>query len=207
MSAASTNTTQKPLRVGVLYEEVQMSDLIGLDLLGYHTPKVMAINVEIAPQLAPLMEHTTPMDFHYISSSLPTTWVTPAMNVQPTHTYETAPRDLDILVIGGPNPGTVPEASLTFLREAAKQTKIILTTCTGGMWLAKSGVLDGKKATTNRQALEVSKQFFPKVEWLDQRWVIEDGLFEGAKIWTGGGAGCGESSSLSILIYTGVIIF
>lgn len=122
------------------------------------------------------------------------------MNVQPTHTYETAPRDLDILVIGGPNPGTVPEASLTFLREAAKQTKIILTTCTGGMWLAKSGVLDGKKATTNRQALEVSKQFFPKVEWLDQRWVIEDGLFEGAKIWTGGGAGCGESSSLSILI-------
>ncbi|KAH7400932.1 class I glutamine amidotransferase-like protein [Phaeosphaeria sp. MPI-PUGE-AT-0046c] len=184
--------TTKPLRVGVLYEGVQMSDLVGLDLLGHHTPEVMSINIQISPLLAPLMQYTTPMDFLYISSSMSTAWVTPTMHVQPTHTYDTVPRDLDILVIGGPNPGTVPDASLKFLQEAAKETKIILTTCTGAMWLAKSGVLDGKKATTNRLALEGAKQMFPKVKWVDQRWVVEDGLADDAKIWTAGGAGCGE---------------
>ena len=125
------------------------------------------------------------------------TWVTPAMKVQPTHTYSTAPTDLDILVIGGPNPGTVPDASLEYLREAVKKTKTILTTCTGAMWLAKSGVLNGKKATTNRLGLEGAKMMWPDVEWVDQRWVVEDGHFDGAVIWTAGGAGCGEFLSTS----------
>lgn len=190
--SAPTNTTQKPLRVGVLYEEVQMSDLIGLDLLGYHTPEIMSINIQLSATLAPLMQFTTPMEFLYISSSMSTAFITPITHVQPTHTYENAPRDLDLLVIGGPNPATVPDASLKFLQEAAKQTKTILTTCTGAMWLARSGALDGKNATTNRMALEGAKMAFPHVKWMDQRWVIEDGHFEGAKIWTAGGAGCGK---------------
>lgn len=87
---------------------------------------------------------------------------------------------------------TVSEASLTFLKEAALQTKYILTTCSGGMWLARSGVLDGKKATTNRLMLEMVKQALPNVEWQDLRWTSDKGLFEGAEIWTAGGAQCGE---------------
>jgi transcriptional regulator GlxA family with amidase domain len=133
------------------------------------------------------------MEFLYISSSLDLAWTTPEMYVKPTHTYENAPRDLDILLLGGPNPATVKEESLAFLREASTRTKTILTTCTGAMWLAKSGVLDGKKATTNRVMLDIAKAMFPNVEWLDQRWVVEKGNFEGAQIWTAGGAGCGKS--------------
>jgi putative intracellular protease/amidase len=71
------------------------------------------------------------------------------------------------------------------------KTKTILTTCVGAMWLAKSGVLDGKRATTNRVVLGSASKM-SKVNWLDQRWVIEDGHFEGAQIWTAGGAGCGK---------------
>jgi transcriptional regulator GlxA family with amidase domain len=63
------------------------------------------------------------------------------------------------------------------------------------LWLAKSGVLNGKKATTNRVMLDIAKKMFPKVEWLDQRWVVEEGKFEGAQLWTAGGAGCGEFST------------
>jgi transcriptional regulator GlxA family with amidase domain len=192
----ATNGTKKPLRVGVLYEQVQMSDLVGLDFLGHQTPEIMAVNAAISPAYEPLLKLTTPMEFLYISSSLDATWTTPKMWVKPTHTYENAPRDLDILLLGGPNFHTVKESSLPFLREAMKKTKVVMTTCSGAMWLAKSGSLDGKKATTNRVVLKTAKKLFPKVQWQDQRWVIEDGHFEGSQIWTSGGAGCGKISIL-----------
>jgi hypothetical protein len=195
VSMAAPNSTQKPLRIGVFCEEVQMADLAGLDVFGSQTPEIMALSVAISPSFEPLMALTIPMEFLYISSSLEHTWVTPKMIIKPTHTYENAPRNLDILLIGGPNPATVKDASLAFLKEASLQTKVIMTTCTGAMWLAKSGVLDGKKATTNRGALSVAKDFAPNVEWLDQRWVIEKGHFEGAEIWTAGGAGAGKLSN------------
>ncbi|CAO2647800.1 Nn.00g087220.m01.CDS01 [Neocucurbitaria sp. VM-36] len=188
---STPNTPKTPLRVGVLYEETQMTDLAGLDFLGNLTPKTLNLLASMDPVYAPLTQHAVPMSFLYISSSLSPAWTTPEMYVTPTHTYANAPRDLDILLLGGPNPATVHEDSLTFLREASKETKVILTTCTGAMWLARSGVLDGKKATTNRVMLGAARQMAPKVEWLDQRWVVERGCFEGAEIWTAGGAGCG----------------
>jgi putative intracellular protease/amidase len=188
-----TNSTQKPLRIGILYEHTQMSDLIGLDFLSAQTPEVTAIKAQNNPIFEQLMPYATPMEFLYISSSLDAAWTTPKMFVKPTHTYATAPRDLDILVIGGPDPAAVADESLVFLREASKETKVIMTVCTGGMWLAKSGVLDGKKATTNRGTLANAAKLWPEVKWADQRWVVEDGHFEGAQIWTAGGAGCGES--------------
>jgi putative intracellular protease/amidase len=197
---SNINGTPKPLRVGVLYEETQMSDLVGLDLLGNLTPKTIDMVAALNPALEPFKQFAIPMEFLYISSSLDLALTTPEMFVKPTHTYDNAPRDLDILLLGGPDPGTVKEESLTFLREASTQTKIILTTCTGAMWLAKSGVLDGKKATTNRVMLDISKMMFPKVEWLDQRWVTEEGKFEGAQIWTAGGAGCGEARNCVLVI-------
>lgn len=193
-NTTSTSTTKKPLRVGVFYEEVQMTDLAGIDLLGNLTPKTLNLVADLNPTFEPFKQRAIPMEFLYISSSLDLAWMTPDMHVKPTHTYATAPRDLDMLILGGPNPMTVKEESLTFLKEASKQTKVILTTCSGAMWLARSGVLDGKKATTNRVLLESAKKWFPKTEWLDQRWVVEKGEFEGAQIWTAGGAGCGEFS-------------
>lgn len=186
------NGTKKALRVGVLYEDTQMTDLAGLDFLGNLTPKTLDMVAKIQPAFEPLRQLAVPMEFLYISSSLELAVTTPDMYVKPTHTYDNAPRDLDILLLGGPDPAAVAEESLTFLREASKQTKVILTTCTGAMWLARSGVLEGKKATTNRVLLDVAKKMFPGTEWLDQRWVVDDGKFEGAQLWTAGGAGCGE---------------
>jgi hypothetical protein len=190
--------SSKPLRIGVLYEETQMTDLAGLDILDNVSTKKFDMLLSMNPSLAPLRPLTVPMEFLYISSSLSTAWTTPEMHVTPTHTYANAPRDLDILLLGGPDPSAVKEESLTFLREASKQTKVILTTCTGAMWLARSGVLDGKKATTNRVLLGLAGQMMPKVDWQDQRWVIDDGHFEGAQIWTAGGAGCGALNWIDV---------
>jgi len=169
-----------------------MTDLAGLDILGNMSTRVYDMIKEVIPSLKALESYAVPMEFLYISSSLELAWATPEMYIRPSHTYDDAPRNLDIIMLGGPDPYNVPEASLKFLDEASKQCKAILTTCTGGMWLAKSGVLDGKKATTNRILLEAAKSAFPKVNWMDQRWVIDEGHFEGAELWTAGGAGCGK---------------
>lgn len=194
-----SSTSKQPLRVGVLYEDTQMTDLAGLDILGNLTPKTIDLVCTMQPALEPLKQFAVPMEFLYISSSLDLALTTPEMLVKPTHTYANAPRDLDIILIGGPDPMSVKEDSLKFLKEASQQTKVIMTTCTGAMWLARAGVLDGKKATTNRVMLDVAKKIMPQVDWQDQRWVVEDGHFEGAQIWTSGGAGCGIDM---VIVYT-----
>ena len=169
-----------------------MSDLAGLDIIGNCSSHSIDLISSFIPQASALRPLAPDMEFLYIASTTEPTWTTPKMYVRPTHTYDTAPRDLDIILLAGPDPSRVPEASLKFLREASLQSKVILTTCTGGMWLARSGVLDGKKATTNRMLLEAAKEAMPKVEWVDRRWVVDEGCFEGAQIWTAGGAKCGE---------------
>lgn len=132
------------------------------------------------------------IEFLYISSSLEPARTTPSVQVTPTHTYETAPRDLDILLIAGPSPSHRPAGSIEFLREAFLRTKVIFTVCTGSLWLASAGVLKGRKATTNRMFIPIAKQLYPDVEWLDQRWTVdEEG--PGAKLWIAGAASHGKT--------------
>ncbi|PVH90823.1 hypothetical protein DM02DRAFT_401731 [Periconia macrospinosa] len=85
---SNTNDTRKPLRVGVVYEKVALSDLAGLEFLGHQTPEIMAQVAKNNPILKALLNGTTPMEFLYISSSLDAAMVTPRMYVQPTHTYD-----------------------------------------------------------------------------------------------------------------------
>ncbi len=173
-----------PFQIGVMLENVQLSDITGIDVFGnLSTEYIKVVTDEFdIPGMMPL---ATDMKFHYISSKLEQTLMTPSLVVQPTVTYEDAPRDLDILIIGGPSLHQRPAAADIFLKEASKETKIIMTTCIGSLWLASSGVLDGKRATTNRGALPLAKKLYPKVEWIDQRWVVD------GKYWTAGGAGAG----------------
>jgi len=172
-----------PLRIGVLLEAVQISDIIGIDILGnlsaHYARETSAMGFPDFSHLAPEME------FIFPATTLEPTTVTPDMRVQPTHTYDDAPRDLDILLVGGPLLTHRPEAAARFMREAYPKTKIVMTTCVGALWLASSGVMEGTKATTNRFALPIAKQMHPEVEWLDQRWVVD------GKLWTSGGAGAG----------------
>lgn len=53
------------------------------------------------------------------------------------------------------------------------------------MAVASSGILDGKKVTTNHMGLDVAKAQFPKVYWEKDQWVVD------GKIWSAGGACAG----------------
>jgi len=189
MAIGDTKTT---LRVGVLFEHVQFADLACMDVLNNLSTQVVSVFAAVEPRYEKLLPHAQPMEFLFLAPTLDPYVMTTGIRVVPTHTYETAPKDLDMLLIGGPPPSDVSEASKEYIKEAVKRTKTVMSVCTGGWWLATAGVLDGKKATTNRGVLPLTKKFHPDVEWLDQRWVVEKGWFEGAELWTSGGAGAGK---------------
>ena len=65
------------------------------------------------------------------------------------------------------------------------------------VWLASTGLLEGKTCTTNEEFLDMAKQLYPGTNWLRQRWVVEEKEYDGAdgrkgELWTAGGAGTGK---------------
>lgn len=176
----------KNLQIGVMLEAVQLSDIMGIDILGSLSKSYVQASLAFGAIPPSFVDRAHEMTFHYIASTLDATTVTPSLTFVPTTTYQDCPRDLDILLVGGPLPTHRPTAADRLLKEVADSgVTTIMSVCTGGMWLADAGVLAGKKATANRGVLEICRQMHPEVEWQDARWVVD------GKFWTAGGAGCG----------------
>lgn len=213
--ATATTTTssgsQKPLRIAVMLEAIQMSDIVGIDIFANLSRRYMDMAAQLSPKAASLSHHAMPMEFLYLATTLsPTDFVVPGNNFQylPTHTYDTCPRDLDILLIGGPLLTHRPPQADRFLREAWTRTPVVMTTCTGSLWLASTGLLEGKRCTTNREFLAAARGLYPGIKWEERRWVVEDKPFDGAgapgvkgELWTSGAAGHGMIPTSFYLYY------
>lgn len=52
----------------------------------------------------------------------------------------------------GTRPGVISSTVLEFIKLQAPGARYVLSVCTGSWLLAKAGVLDGKKATSNKAA-------------------------------------------------------
>lgn len=197
------STHPKSLRIGVMLEGVQLSDFVGIDIFGNMSTKILSEIAANGPDYAALLPKAIDMEFFYMAQTMEPFEVTPSLKIVPNVTYDTCPRDLDIVVVGGPFPTFRPAGADRFIKEAWSKTRVWLSTCTGALWLASAGVLSGRKATANRAAVPIARQFHPDVEWLDQRWVIDEKEFDGegkGEMWTGGGAGAGRLCSLIFFI-------
>jgi transcriptional regulator GlxA family with amidase domain len=116
--------------------------------------------------------------------------------VQADHGLSDCPR-LDLLLIPG-GIGTraeVENARLTsWLRERAGQVEVMMTVCTGTSLLAQAGLLDGRRATTNKMFFSWPETTWPAVHWVrEARWV-EDGKF-----WTSSGVSAGIDMALAVV--------
>jgi transcriptional regulator GlxA family with amidase domain len=82
-------------------------------------------------------------------------------------------------------------------RTAMGQLEYVLSVCTGAVHVARAGLLNGKRATTNKALFtwvashgETYKGVKGEIEWIPSaRWVENDG--DGVKVWTSSGVSAG----------------
>ena len=87
---------------------------------------------------------------------------------------------LDLLLVPG-GIGTRREVInpvlLEWLKTHSEQAELVTSVCTGSALLAKAGVLDGVRATTNKLAFAWASSQSEKVLWQRQARWVEDGKF------------------------------
>ncbi|KAF2795176.1 ThiJ/PfpI family protein [Melanomma pulvis-pyrius CBS 109.77] len=171
-----------PKNIGViLFPGFQLLDICGpldvLNLLAYSHTLNLSI---IAASLSPVSTS------HAQSVAANSNF---SQSIVPTHTFATAPDDLEVLIIPG-GFGSRKEENIEgvveFVRGYYPKLKWCLTVCTGSAILAKSGVLDGRRATSNKKAFAWVKEQNVDVEWVPKaRWVVD------GNIWTSSGISAG----------------
>ncbi|KAK7921521.1 class I glutamine amidotransferase-like protein [Apiospora marii] len=117
-----------------------------------------------------------------------------------THAFADAPALDVILVPGGTGTRTLVEhrddpargsgVVEDFLRRRADQADYILGVCTGSALLARAGLLDGRRATTNKAAwgwvTGAGSDSNPNITWVPSaRWTVD------GKVWTSSGVAAG----------------
>ena len=110
--------------------------------------------------------------------------------------YAEAPK-LDLVLVPG-GVGTfaqlASDAMLDFLVERAAQAEVMMSVCTGSALFAKAGLLDGRRATTNKQFFDLVRQHGPKVGWVEQARWVEDGPMV-----TASGVSAGTDMALAVV--------
>ncbi|KAF9482837.1 DJ-1/PfpI family protein [Pholiota conissans] len=174
--------SETPLRYGVIiYPGYQALDIFGpldaLNTLSLYFPLQLSV---IAQTLDPVS--TKP------PGSLGNLAADFGQTIIPTHTFDTAP-PVDVLIvpggIGNRDPKNV-EAAIAYVAKVYPTLQYLVTVCTGSGMAAEAGVLDGRRATTNKRAWARTTQLRPQVHWeAHARWVVD------GNIWTSSGVSAG----------------
>jgi putative intracellular protease/amidase len=96
-----------------------------------------------------------------------------------SHGFDDCPK-LDLILLPG-GIGTLAQlgnaALHDFLRARSRSAELTMSVCSGSAILAKAGLLDGRRATSNKQWFSLATSQSEKVEWVEQARWVEDGPF------------------------------
>lgn len=165
-----TQRSRKRTLGAILYEGFELLDLYGpLEMLG---ARVLSDKVKIIT----VAEKTGAVR----SDQGPSTVV--------DHSFETCP-ECDLLLIPG-GFGTIPQLKnrelITFLKKRVSRAELTLTVCTGSWLLAAAGLLEGRRATSNKAFFAMGAEIGEGVEWIEQaRWVEDDAIFTSSGVSAG----------------------
>ena len=80
------------------------------------------------------------------------------------------------------------------IKHLATKSQFVITVCTGSALLAKTGLLDGREATSNKRSFDWVKQSSDNVIWIKQaRWVVD------GKYYTSSGISAGIDMALGFI--------
>lgn len=98
--------------------------------------------------------------------------------VVPDVTLVDAPH-LDLLLVAGGRVGDHRENRLVvdWIRSAAADAEIVMSVCNGADLLSQTGLLEGRRATTNNALFRSVASRHPGVEWVSRARWVEDGKF------------------------------
>ena len=113
------------------------------------------------------------------------------MQIVPDYTIADAPTPKVIVIPAQSEPS---EAVLEWIRKSSKTTDVTMSVCTGAFVLAKTGLLDGKSATTYHGAFGRFAMKFPKIELKRGARFVENG-----NLATAGGLSSGIDLALRVV--------
>ena len=85
------------------------------------------------------------------------------------------------------------EPLMDWVREASANAEKVFAVCTGTILLGMAGVLDGRRATTNKLDFTATVPLAPGVEWVKQARWVRDGKF-----YTSSGVSAGMDMALAV---------
>lgn len=129
-----------------LFEGFQALDVFGpldaLNFLSKQTPLELFI---LAQTLEP------------VTTKLEGSDLTIGQSIVPTHTFENAPDDIEVLLVPG-GIGTrkieLTQPVVDFVKKSYPKLEFLLTVCTGSALTARAGVMDDKQATSNKKGFD-----------------------------------------------------
>ena len=171
------STTQPRRTLGaILYERFELLDLYGpLEMFGSLGPELRIVTVAERPgAVASFQGPRTVAEYG----------------------FGDAP-ELDLILLPG-GFGTVEQlgnpALHDFLRERSARATVTMSVCSGSAILAKAGLLDGRRATSNKQFFDLARGQSAKVDWVTEARWVEDGPFA-----TSSGVSAGTDMALGVI--------
>jgi transcriptional regulator GlxA family with amidase domain len=162
----------------LLYRAFDPLDIFGpLEILQAvsrnYTLQLHLLSRTLSPVLgSPLMPSMNPTN----SSFFPT--------LLPTDTFTSNP-DIDVLIVPGGagmrNPNMTEE--IEYVKAVYPKLRYVITVCTGSAFLARTGLLDGRRATTNKESWKGVVGYGPNVRWVSPaRWVVDGNIWSSAGV-------------------------
>ena len=112
------------------------------------------------------------------------------MIVTPKYTYRDFPSQPNVIVVGAQHDHS--PAKIAWIKDAARGADVVMSVCLGAFLLAKTGLLDGLKATTHHDAYDEFAKQFPRVHLVRGPRFVDNG-----KMATAGG----ESSGIDLAFH------
>jgi putative intracellular protease/amidase len=133
-----------------------------------------------------------PFHLYTVAESATAIRTSGGMQVVPDYTFENAPKPNIVIV---PAQSNESPKMMEWIRKMSKQSDVLMSVCTGAFLLAKSGVLDGKSATTHHEAYSNMEHEYPRISVKKgMRYVQSDPV-----VFTAGGLSSGIDLALHVV--------